>query len=227
MLPSVTPRQSAVKFRAVRRLYWALRRNLIRREVLSFVHGGRVHPLPPPSNAPVISIAAAGPKALLVADAIARQSDLKRDIIVARLAAGHRIVHVNAADGGLLAWGWIALPSAPIWLSWEAGVHLEIGAGVGYLFDFETMPNARNHGLYRRLLDYAVRDCLAQGASQVGIYCRAENDASRRGILAAGFTPPKTLSVLRLGPFFRVAAHDRTHSGWLIRSVPLADLLPT
>jgi ribosomal protein S18 acetylase RimI-like enzyme len=227
ILPRANAGRTGIRFMPLRRVYWALRRNMIQRQLLVFAHNGGPPPEQAPSKAPLISISAAGPKAELVADAIARQSDLKRAIIIDRLTAGHRIVHATAADGRLLAWGWIALPSAPTWLSWETGLNLEIDAGIGYLFDFETMPAARNYGLYRRLLDHAARHCMAQGASQVGVYCRAENEASRRGILAAGFTAPKTLSVLRLGPFFRVATQNLAYSRWLIRSVPLAGLLLT
>ena len=224
MLPQAYAGQTNARFLLVRRLYWALRRNVVRRQLLVFVHDGGLPHQPASSTTPVISISAAGPTSVSLADAVARQSDLKRAIILARLAAGHRIVHANASDGRLLAWGWIALPGAPTLLNWEAGLRLEIDAGSGYLFDFETLPAARNYGIYRRLLDHAARHCMAQGAKQVGVYCREENEASRRGILAAGFTGPKTLSVLRLGPFFRVAAPNHSYTGWLMASVPLAGM---
>ncbi|MBC7635422.1 MAG: GNAT family N-acetyltransferase [Acetobacteraceae bacterium] len=211
----------------LRRTYWAARRRLVRRDVLAFVHTGLVQPNKPPADAPRINISGAGPISDAVARGIARQSGLTLDIIKARLDAGHLIVHANADDGALLAWGWIALADHTLRLNWETGLHLQVAAGIGYLFDFETMPAARNRGLYRQLLAVAVERCFANGARLIGIYCRADNAASRRGILAAGFANAVPASVLRLGPMFRVKTNDRTRWGWAMGNVALAEMLHT
>lgn len=211
----------------LRRTYWAARRHLVRRDVLAFVHTGQVQPNTPPADAPRISISGAGPTSDAVARAIARQSGLTLNIIRARLEAGHLIVHASDDDGALLAWGWIALADHALRLDWETDLHLQVAAGIGYLFDYETMPAARNQGLYRQLLAVAVKRCFADGAKLVGIYCRADNAASRRGILAAGFTNAVPASVLRLGPMFRVKTRHRTRWGWAMGDVPLTEMLHT
>lgn len=227
----ISPREMAnardPKWMPVRRAYWAARRHLVRRDILAFVHTGLVPPTRPPANAPRVSIARAGRNSDGLAAAIAGQSGLKIAIIKARLDAGHRIVHANAADGELLAWGWIALADHALRLDWESDLHLQVNPGIGYLFDFETMPTARNRGLYRQLLAIAVERCFADGARMVGIYCRADNAASRRGILAAGFTNAVPASVLRLGPLFRVTKQGRTRWGWARGEVSLSKMLHT
>lgn len=213
------------KWMRARRLYWAARRHLVQREVLSFVHLGQEYLVSQPPNAPFINVSGANTTDDAIADAIARQSGLKRCTINARLAAGQRIVHANAVDGRLLAWGWIALPTHPTRLDWEADLHIEINPGVGYLFGFETMASERNRGLYRQLLDHAVQHCYADGAKLVSIYCRADNLASQRGICSAGFTATLPASVLRLGPWFRVRVRDHSRWGWSRSTVRLAKML--
>jgi len=212
---------------AARQIYWSLRRYMIRRDLLAFAHGGSFGQAPTPANSLAIGISEDSAAGRAIAHDIAAHGELDPAVINDRLVAGSRIVHAHAADGSLLAWGWIALPDRPQRLLWESGLHIEVPAGVGYLFDFETVSAARNHGLYRQLLDHAARMCYRNGAKTVGIYCRADNIASKRGILAAGFTGPLPAQLLRLGPLFRLSFGGRVRWGLSMSAIALTDLLST
>src|SRR5206468_4303100 len=88
--------------------------------------------------------------------------------------------NVNGADAG---WGWSA---------WERGLidelalAWELPPGNHYLWDFVTRPEWRGHGLYPRLLQ-AILVREAGDAERFWIGHVAENHASERGILKAGF----------------------------------------
>jgi len=177
------------------------------------------------ANGPDIAISGAGPQEAGIAKAVAERSGMPLPVILARLRAGYKIVHASTPDAGLLAWGWIMLPGLATSLGFESGMNLEVGDGLAYVFDFVTASAARGQGLYRQLLDYSVHYCLAHGAALVGIYCRAENLASRRGIAAAGFQGEQKVSLLRLGPVVRLTASGRSWWSHVRRAVSLADLL--
>ncbi len=209
---------------ALRRWYWHLRQYVGQRQVIAFHHDGRTWPLRQ-GNGPDIGITGVGPQAGRIASAVAAKGGLPLKLIQARLQAGHRIVHASTAEAGLLAWGWIVLPGLALGAGFESGLSLEIGDGMGYLYDFVTLSAARGQGLYRQLLDYAAHFCVAHGAMTVGIYCREENLASHRGILAAGFQAPRRITVLRLGPWARLQVPQRSWWCRVGRTVALRDLI--
>ena len=194
----------------LRRWYWHVRRYVSRRQVITFQHDGKSWPVRY-GNGPDIGITdGAGPQAEGIVRAVAARGGLPLPVVQARLQAGHRIVHASTAEAGLLAWGWIVLPGLAMGVGFESGLSLEIGDGMSYLYDFVTLSAARGQGLYRQLLDYAAHFCLAHGAVTVGIYCRAENLASHRGIVAAGFQDARMVTVLRLGPWARLTVLGRS-----------------
>ena len=209
----------------VRRWYWQLRSYVSQRELLFFHHDGSTWLKPVAGNGPEIAISGAGPQVAGIAQSVADRSGMPLAVVHARLRAGCKIVHASTPDAGLLAWGWIMLPGLAMSVGFEADLNLEVGNGLAYVFDFVTASAVRGQGLYRQLLDYAAHYCLGHGAVCVGIYCRAENVASRRGIVAAGFQGEQKISLLRLGPLVRLRASGRS---WWCRvrgSESLANLL--
>ena len=99
-----------------------------------------------------------------------------------RLADGHALFAARI-DGDLAGYGWSASRRAHIG---GLGLFLTIPPGERYLWDFETMPAYRGRGVYPLLLQAILR---RQSAEVDGFWIGHDpsNDASRRGILKAGF----------------------------------------
>lgn len=148
-------------------------------------------------------------------------------LYAARLAAGHRLVHVAAGERAFAAFGWatIAGPArraAP----WEGQAGLWVPPGMVYLWDYFTDPAARGQGLYPRLLRHAMAAAGAMGATRAAIYCDAQNIGSAKGIAAAGFGPPAVVSWLRFGPLHIAGGERGRHTTFGAGRVPLDALLP-
>jgi GNAT superfamily N-acetyltransferase len=143
-----------------------------------------------------------------------------------RLAAGHHLLMARDEARHPAAWGWLTLPgSCCVPVPWERTATLAVPVGEGYLWDFFTAPEARGHGLYRRLLRDALSFCGRLDCGSVRIYCYPENSASRRGIQATGFRETASLVLARFGPTYAAVGPSviRIVSGGA--PVPLGDLL--
>lgn len=112
----------------------------------------------------------------------ATQAGISDDELARRLAGGH--VPFTARVGNeLAAFGWSATERAHIG---GLDLHLTILAGERYLWDFATLPRYRGRGLYPFLLQEIMRR-QREDAEWFWIGHEPTNDASRRGILKAGF----------------------------------------
>ena len=113
---------------------------------------------------------------------IARLAALDVAEVRRRLDEGHQLFLLRV-DGQPAAYGWSATGPAHI-----GGLALELTVpdGERYLWDFVTMPEFRGRGLYPLLLQKIL---LRQSDEAEWFWIGHEppNDASRRGILKAGF----------------------------------------
>jgi RimJ/RimL family protein N-acetyltransferase len=80
------------------------------------------------------------------------------------------------------------------------------------LWDFVTLPNWRGHRIYPRLLQAIVQ--IEADAERFWIGCRADNEASMRGVRAAGFQLIGITAMTEAGEWVEVIRgdHDRAHA---------------
>jgi len=112
----------------------------------------------------------------------AAQAGISEAELARRLADGH--VPFTARIGPeLAAFGWSAIERGHIG---GLDLHLTIPTGERYLWDFATLPEYRGRGLYPLLLQETMRQ---QGADAEWFWIGHDptNEASRRGIVKAGF----------------------------------------
>ncbi len=108
--------------------------------------------------------------------------DIPAEDVARRLAKRHTVFRAQL-DGALAAYGWSASELAHIG---GLDLHFAIPPGHRYLWDFVTMPAYRGRGIYPLLLQEILRR-QADEADWFWIGHEPTNDASRRGILKAGF----------------------------------------
>lgn len=113
---------------------------------------------------------------------MARLAELDETEVVRRLDEGHH-VFILRIDGEPAAYGWSATGPAHIG---GLALALTVPHGERYLWDFVTLPAFRGRGLYPLLLQEMLRRQSAE-AEWFWIGHEPQNDASRRGILKAGF----------------------------------------
>lgn len=99
-----------------------------------------------------------------------------------RLQTGNA-AYLAFLDGEPVAYGWIAAQTVGIV---DAGVSWPLGQGDRGLWDFATLEQWRGRGIYPRLLQAILR-AEEKNAGCFWIGHRGDNEASRRGILKAGF----------------------------------------
>jgi hypothetical protein len=124
-----------------------------------------------------VSLDAEPPVALM-----AQLAELEESEVVRRLEDGHQVFLLRVA-GQPAAYGWSATGPAHIG---GLALHLRVPPGERYLWDFVTLPRFRGRGLYPLLLQEILRRQQAE-ASWFWIGHDPDNEASRRGILKAGF----------------------------------------
>ena len=115
-------------------------------------------------------------------DLMARLADLDEAEVTRRLEEGHHVFLLRV-DGEPAAYGWSATGPAHIG---GLALHLRVPPGERYLWDFVTLSAFRGRGLYPLLLQEIVRR-QRQEAQWFWIGHDPDNEASRRGILKAGF----------------------------------------
>jgi GNAT superfamily N-acetyltransferase len=86
-------------------------------------------------------------------------------------------------------------------------LHLTVPPGERYLWDFVTLPDFRGRGLYPLLLQDIIRR-QRQEASWFWIGHDTHNEASRRGILKAGFQLAGRVWWLRSGELGFIGAAE-------------------
>lgn len=113
---------------------------------------------------------------------IARLADLDESEVLRRLDEGHHIFLLRV-DGMSASYGWSATGPAHIG---GLALTLEVPPRERYLWDFATLAPFRGRGLYPLLLQEILRRQAGE-AEWFWIGHEPRNDASRRGILKAGF----------------------------------------
>jgi hypothetical protein len=114
--------------------------------------------------------------------------------------AGER-VHVATADGRLAAWGFSVRPTAP-WPLTETGTQLHVAPGGTCFINFETLPEFRGRRLQAALIAHMAAERFRENASVAYIWWEADNIASGKNSVRAGFVPFEMhhrTRVLRMG----------------------------
>jgi GNAT superfamily N-acetyltransferase len=107
---------------------------------------------------------------------------LHLDDVEQRLRERHRL-YLARRDGLELGHGWCATETASIS---ELGIDLVLPPSNRYLWGFFTVPEWRGRGIYPALLQAMLSE---EHANRFWIGHDMGNEASRRGILNAGFRP--------------------------------------
>jgi GNAT superfamily N-acetyltransferase len=134
---------------------------------------------------------------------MAKLAHLEVGEVVRRLDEGHHIflMRVDEVPAG---YGWSATGPAHIG---GLALHLRVPTGERYLWDFVTLPAFRGRGLYPLLLQEIVRRQSSE-AAWFWIGHEPDNEASRRGILKAGFRLAGQVWQLKDGDLGFVGAED-------------------
>ncbi len=122
---------------------------------------------------------------------IAELAQLQLDEIQARARGGNQ-AYIAYLDEHPVAYGWSAASEGAIQ---EVGLEFAIPPRNRYLWDFATLPAWRGRGIYPRLLQ-AILAAEAPLADRFWIGHTADNMASRRGIIKAGFQEVEALVAL-------------------------------
>lgn len=125
---------------------------------------------------------------ILLLSLMARQSHEE----IRRRIANDNKAFIAFYKGIPAAFGWMAMGKAHIG---ELNHEFILPIGHRYLWNFRTLEEFRGLGIYPRLLQYILKDQFAD-AECFWILHAPENDASRSGILKAGFTFAGNVSVL-------------------------------
>lgn len=118
-----------------------------------------------------------------------------------RAAEGHTAFGYLDPGDALVAYFWLSIPDrAPVTAPWAfPDLRFEVPVGHAYAWDCHTAEAWRGQGLYRAGLRRLRGLAAGRGAAGVSIVSERGNEASARGIAAAGFAPAFDYAVLRLG----------------------------
>ncbi|HSK21604.1 MAG TPA: GNAT family N-acetyltransferase [Egicoccus sp.] len=124
-----------------------------------------------------------------------------------RLGGPHRLFRYTDEHGTTAAYAW--LTEGPATAPLGSHVRLRVPEGIAYVWDCRTADDHRGRGLYTALVAGLAAGAAEHGSGTAMICCDPDNEASRRGILAAGFGPWQTVDVYRLGPLHAVRRGGR------------------
>jgi GNAT superfamily N-acetyltransferase len=125
---------------------------------------------------------------------IADLAQLARNDVLRRMQQGHQ-PYLALLHGQPVAYGWSAAETGAID---ELDLLFSIPAGNRYLWDFVTLPQWRGRGVYPRFLQ-AILQLEQPVAERFWIGHTADNDASRRGMLNAGFQLVEAMTLTAAG----------------------------
>lgn len=133
-----------------------------------------------------------------------------------RLQQGHRC-YGHYENGLVVSYFWLTLGGeAPF----SRGLSIIVPPRWAYVWDCRTDASSRGRGLYKRGL-LAARSLVADNVERICIYHETDNEASRRGIIAAGFARLFSFQVVRVARLFWV----RKDGGWPLLRARSVDLL--
>jgi GNAT superfamily N-acetyltransferase len=119
----------------------------------------------------------------------------------------HHQAWLARVEGEPVAYGWIAAGDLSIG---ELGLAVELEPASRYLWDFQTLPPWRGHGIYPRLLQAMLAHEV--GAERFWIGHDLANVASARGIAKAGFRQVGAVYTLPAGDLALVPAESLEHA---------------
>lgn len=132
------------------------------------------------------------------ATALALAMGIAEREIVRRFDSGSRCFVSQAANDGILAYGWISQGAEEIG---ELERTLHMPPREAYIWDCATLPFFRRRGLYSGLLRYIVATLHAEGFRRLWIGTSLSNIASLRGFASAGFQPVVRITYVRVLAF--------------------------
>jgi GNAT superfamily N-acetyltransferase len=125
---------------------------------------------------------------------LAELARLDRDEVSRRIQQSHQ-PYLALLDRQPVAYGWSATKTGAVD---ELNLLFTIPPGNRYLWDFATLPQWRGRGVYPRLLQ-AILQQEQPVAERFWIGHTADNHASRRGILHAGFQLVEAMALSSAG----------------------------
>jgi hypothetical protein len=131
-----------------------------------------------------------------------------------RLANDHK-AYVAYFKNIPAAFGWMAMGKARVG---ELNHELILPTRHRYLWNFRTVVQFRGYGIYPRLLQH-ILTVEADKADMFWIMHAPENEASRKGIIKAGFTFRGRISVQQVGNVIFEAAENVVREGDMIDSL--------
>ncbi len=166
------------------------------------LHGADLPPPAVPAGLSIERIAAGDPhSAPLVPPLAEAMRPCPLAEIERRLAAGRR-AYVVCAEGSVVAYGWVSFGDEQIA---ELERTIRVGPGEAYVWDCATLPAWRGRGLYPALLQAVARDLAAEGVGWVWVAAKADNAASLRGFVKAGYRRIARIRYARLLIWRRLA----------------------
>jgi hypothetical protein len=107
--------------------------------------------------------------------------------------------YVGLIDGRIAHFSWVQTADAHEIAT--AGRSSVIRDGELWIYHCRTFDWARRKGVYEAVLHKILRDHRQRGFQRALIYTTADNVASQRGILRAGFKPVANFRALEVGPW--------------------------
>ncbi|MCB0034625.1 MAG: GNAT family N-acetyltransferase, partial [Anaerolineales bacterium] len=138
---------------------------------------------------------------------LASLHNITKDDIQARFDEGAHCYVSFVADGPA-GYGWVGIKVGHLR---DVGMVWLLGEGDRYLWDFVTLPAFRGRGVYPHLLQAILRAELAQ-AERFWIGHQGQNEASKRGIMKAGFTLHNLTSLTAEGQVVHEMQGDPTRA---------------
>lgn len=119
-----------------------------------------------------------------------------------RLATG-RHCYIGWVEGKLASYGWVTFDEEGIG---ELGLRIRLQDGEAYIWGCETLSAYRGQRLYPALLTYMLDQLQRAGMHRVWIGADADNFASQKGFILAGFQPIADVMLTRA---------ETTHRQWI------------
>ena len=111
-----------------------------------------------------------------------------------RLRSGELCYYVEM-DGGVVAYGWRSVKPELYFYVWEIARNMELSTDAYILYDFWTVSQYRNRGIYKDMLRKIISDIGADGKSI--IFAETGNAASKKAIRDVGFQLCGQISFVR------------------------------
>lgn len=136
--------------------------------------------------------------------------DLKRS----RLLKGEAAKRVNKGDLGFIAI-WNGMTVGYLWASLQKKVHIKevereisLNTGEVYLYDGFVLLSFRRKGLFKKLLEEALRYFKSRNMEKIIAGSLTNNKASEKAFKALGFRPFRLLKLVKIFRFKKFEEHE-------------------